>query len=135
MGPEPCSNRIFSSQVVNVLTHIAVTGLNLRHQTSVVSMYTILSLSGMIRTHMTQSLPQGSSPLFKISDEPSFLKILQEKTLGTRLHMVLSLETKEERLLEQGWAYFGLQGQERPSVSPLGVLSYQQATVWDHTSV
>ena len=51
LGPEPCSNRIFTSQVVNVLTHIAVIGLNLRHQTSVVSMHMILSLSGMIRTH------------------------------------------------------------------------------------
>ena len=68
LGPEPCSNRIFTSQVVNVLTHIAVTGLNLRHQTSVVSMHMILSLSGMIRTHMTQSLPQGSSPLFKMTN-------------------------------------------------------------------
>lgn len=47
----------------------------------------------------------------------------------------LSLGTKEERLLEQGWTYhFGLQGQETPSVLSLGELSYEQANVWDHTS-
>ena len=64
--PEPCPSRIFKSQVVNVLTHIAITGLNLRHKIPGLNACDFIVIWNDQNTPDATFFP-GSSLLFKMT--------------------------------------------------------------------
>jgi len=105
-------------------------------------MRVISSSSGMIRTPLTQ--PSSRGLLYFSRWRAVILKILEEKALGTRLHMMLTRlipraisrdKKKRDSGNKVGRITFGRPLSRRRRVLSLGVLSYQRASVWDHTNV